>query len=108
MSSTEPHAAPVVSLAYATETPRQGARVWAAIAILLGGIALIGLGGCFLIVVLAMYSRPTFGNPAAPPITPGGYLFITILYALAFGCFAGAVVLIIAGVRGLMLVVRGR
>ena len=107
MDTQHESASPADPLSYTTEPPRQGVRVWAAAAILLGGIALIALGGCFLIGVMALYTNGFFGLKAAPPLGPGSYVLIAILYALAFGCFAGAVAVIVAGVSGLLRITHG-
>ncbi len=39
-------------LPYSTDAPSPKARIWAAAIVLLGGLALVGLGGCFLIGVM--------------------------------------------------------
>jgi hypothetical protein len=76
----------------------------AGVFIMLAGLALVGLGGCFLIGVLLMY-RPglaSFG-PAAPT-TAGASAFMGILYLLAFACFGGALLLVITGTRVLLAI----
>ena len=39
------------------------------------------------------------GTPA--PMTPGTVTFLIVMYILAFGCFGGAIALLLAGVRSL-------
>ena len=56
---------------------------------------------------MALYTNGFFGLKAAPPLGPGSYVLIAILYALAFGCFAGAVAVIVAGVSGLLRITHG-
>src|SRR5881392_385300 len=71
------------------------------IALLAAGLGLIVLGGCFLMGVLALSTSPAVINygpsmqnwPAALALMPW------VLYLLAFGCFAGAIWMIGAGVR---------
>jgi len=98
------------TIAYATPAPRDGPRVWAGAAIVFAGLALIGLGGCFLIGVLTMVSRLSFGfiAPAPPTISPGEKILIGVLSLLAGCCFAGAVVLLLSGLRGLFSVLKHR
>jgi hypothetical protein len=61
-------------------------------------LGLILLGGCFLIGVVLMYSKDMFDTspvywPAALQMLPW------LLYLLAFGCFAAALWMMLAGVR---------
>jgi hypothetical protein len=93
------------ALPYAMPAPRPGARAWAGAAILLGGLGLVGLGGCFLIGVLSIVSAPTFaGNPTPPTLTTAQLLLMSVLYLLAFLCFGGAVTLLYIGTRALLRV----
>ena len=105
------NAAPSIELAYAILEPRAGAKVWAAAVIIAAGLALIVLGGCFLIGVMIVLS----GNigvmgPMGPaksvwPISV--YIYLGVLYLLAFGCFTFAVVLVFSGLRNLYRLLRG-
>ena len=96
-------------LAYATLAPRVGSRGWAGAAVILGGLCLVVLGGCFLIGVLMLVTRIDFnGNTAAVPAPltgPQGALMV-VLYLLAFASFAGAVAMLVAGTRGLLRFMR--
>jgi hypothetical protein len=69
----------------------------------LAGLALIGLGGCFLVGVLSLVtSMSPSVNAAAPAIpSPSHYVLMAVLYALAFACFAAAAFLLVLGVRWL-------
>ena len=98
---------PAMPLAYSTDAPRHGVRVWAAAVILLGGLGLLALGGCFLIGVMAMYTNGFFGQQSAPVLGRGGHILIGVLYLLSFASFAGAAVVIAAGLRGLLAIIHG-
>ena len=96
------------SLPYATPaTPRaSGAgRGWAGAAIVLGALGLILLGGCFLIGVMGIVRPQLFMAQSAPLAMPAITL-MCVLYALAFGCFAGAVLMLVVGTRALLRVMR--
>jgi hypothetical protein len=101
------------TIPYADLPATRGTRAWAGAAILLGGCALVALGGCFLIGVLAIVSPQVFaGNnnfaPANthPALTGPEVSLMVFLYILAFACFAGAAVVLLAGVRGLLRLLR--
>src|SRR5438094_6370158 len=104
------NAASSIPLGYATAEPRQGAKVWAAAVIIGAGLALVGLGGCFLIGVMIVLS----GNigvmgPMGPsrPVWPiSVYIFLATLYLLAFACFGSALLLVISGLKNLYRVLR--
>src|SRR5436190_11320991 len=94
-----------IDLAYAVPAPRPGAKVWGAAIIVAAGLALIVLGGCFLIGVMILLS----GNigmmgpmgPAKPVWPISVYIYLGTLYLLAFACFGSAVLLIVSGLRNL-------
>ncbi len=95
----------VEPVAYATPAPRSGSRVWAGAMIVLAGLLLVLLGGCFLIgVMLTVSSGFTMG--ATPALSAAERVLVSVLYLLAFASFAGAVWLLIIGVRGLLHVLR--
>ena len=94
------------AVTYATPAPRLGPRVWAGAAIVLAGLALILLGGCFLIGVMLTVSQG-FNTMANRPLTGNQLGLVFILYLLAFASFAGALWLLFVGVRGLLHVMRG-
>jgi len=97
-------------IAYASVAPpRVGPRAWAGAAILVAGIALIGLGGCFLMGVMNIVNPSALlGNPNLQPGVSGADYFLEfVLYLLAFACFAGAATLLFVGTRGLLRVMRG-
>ena len=88
-------------LAYATPAPRVGSRGWAGAAVILGGLCLVLLGGCFLIGVMMLVTRIDFNaNTRAPaPLTAPQVVPMLVLYGLAFASFAGAVAMLVAGDR---------
>jgi hypothetical protein len=86
-----------VQLAYATPAPGAGSPVAAGVWITLAGLALIFLGGCFLIgVMLCSFNRG------------GSSEFVILLYVLAFLCFAAASCVLFLGIRKLLAVGRDR
>lgn len=87
------------------EAPHERARgpvVWAAAAVCLAGLALVALGGCFLVGVMLAHvqSDGTFGGPQAA----SAWAFVGVLYACAAVCFTAAAVLLVIGVRRLLAV----
>ena len=95
------------ALPYAMPAPRLGARAWAGAAILAGGLGLVALGGCFLIGVLSIVSAASFtGNNPPRALTPPQLALMTVLYLLAFSCFAGALTLLFVGTRALLRVMN--
>jgi len=93
--------ASVQTLAYATpiaRPPRLAAAVWIAII----GLALIGLGGCFMIGIMMVIRPNAFtGTTTAALMTPCEATFLIALSVAAMGCFIGAVVLLLRGVKSL-------
>lgn len=80
---------------------------WAGAAIILGGLGLILLGGCFLIGVLLIV-RPNFVTPSSTnDVTVAQVILMIFLYLLAFACFAGAAAMLFLGTRGLLRTLRG-
>src|SRR5438876_697894 len=92
-----------IDLTYAVPAPRSGAKVWAAAVIIGAGLALVVLGGCFLIGVMIILSsnvgRPVGFSSTYWPISV--YIYIGTLYLLAFACFGSAAVLIVSGLKNL-------
>jgi hypothetical protein len=83
------------------------ARVWAGAVIVFAGLALIVLGGCFLIGVI-LVAFPTQNKAEAFLLSPKAVRNLVVcLYALAFACFAGAVIMIRMGLRHLLQILRG-
>jgi hypothetical protein len=98
----------VTALPYAQFEPRPASRGWAGAAIIVGGLGLILLGGCFLIGVLSIVRPSAFMGPMnAPPMTAAATALMWILYLLAFGCFAGAAIMLFSGTRSLLRILRG-
>jgi hypothetical protein len=100
-------ASPDTTIAYATPVPR-GSPVTAGAVILLGGLGLVFLGGCFLIgaLVVTEAGRENFVQGKGG-LTTSMVLLLCVLYLATLGCFAGAVALLVAGTRALLRVVRG-
>src|SRR5690606_41024069 len=94
----------VESMPYATPAASPRGRAWASVAILFGGLCLIGLGGCFLIGVLILLTPAVaFGAPMPlAPLTGPQSALLVVLYALAAACFVGAVVMLVVGARSLL------
>ena len=90
-------------LTYA-QPQRPPGRLAAGVFIMLAGLALVGLGGCFLIGVLLIYKPALAAFGPATPITAGTNVLIGILYLLAFACFGGALLLIITATRVLLAI----
>jgi hypothetical protein len=101
-------AQPVGAIEYAVPSARPPARTFAATMILFGGLALIVLGGCFLIGILITIQHTGFSGAAQPsvPLTPGEAVFVIVLSLLALAVFAGAGVLLVIGTRSLLRVTR--
>jgi hypothetical protein len=96
------------TLPYATPAPqRSSSRVWAAALIILAGLAMIMLGGCFLMGVMALVTNinPIGGGGGATGARVD--VLMVVLYALAFGSFGVAAFLIVMGLKGLFRVLRG-
>ncbi len=83
-----------------------GPRVWAGAVIILGGLGLIVLGGCFLVGVLELV-RPTALDLGVREETSAAVsTLLIILYIVAFLCFVGAAVLLTIGLCGLTRILR--
>jgi hypothetical protein len=97
---TQPQPIPYAS------SPSGRARLWAGIAVVFAGLMLIVLGGCFLIGVLSItVYRYNLFNPALTQ--PAQVQFqVGLLYTLAAACFAGAIALLVLGLKGLFKVMR--
>src|SRR5947207_10436818 len=92
-------------LSYAMPVAKPPPRTWAATAILFGGLVLIGLGGCFLIGVLATVQPQVFAGPVPnTPLTFGEVAFVMLLCLISLACFAVAAVLLFLGTRALLRV----
>lgn len=97
----------LAAVPYATPAAPRGAA-WAGLAIVLGGLALIVLGGCFLIGAMLTINGDPFSGIAPPsPLTGAQNLFLAIMYVLAAVCVAGAAVMLVAGTRGLLRIMGG-
>ena len=72
------------------------------------GLALIGLGGCFLIGVLCIV-RPAmvFGPQAQQQVVLTGFdvVLMIVLYLLAAMSFVGATVLLVIGTRAMLRII---
>src|SRR5687768_14892883 len=85
------------------EPRRTAVRVWAAAVMLFTALGLIALGGCFLGGVMVLVAGPVL-VPGAAPVqwTLSTHVLQVMLYVLAFGCFGGAIALMVTGVRRLL------
>jgi hypothetical protein len=97
----------VAELTYAVPAPSYAHKVFAGAAVLLAGLGLIVLGGCFLIGVMMITNRGFNSNAAPAPLGQSALVLVWVLYTLAGVTFAGAVLVILSGLRGLFRVMRG-
>jgi hypothetical protein len=106
MEITTGPASPAEDLDPLMRPPRWGGpRVWAGAVLLLAGIGLIGLAGCFLIGAMSLV-KPQLIEPKlqGDSLSPHASLLLGILYGVAGGCLVLALVLIFLGARGLLRV----
>jgi hypothetical protein len=112
VSPAECSAVAVEPLSYARTENRNAPRVWAGIAILFAGVALIVIAGCFLIGVMAVLTQNTgaFSFQPTPPaphnLTLGDVVLITVLYVLSAGALIGGILVIVTGLRSLLHIIR--
>ncbi len=97
---------PTSDLQYAVPSPSYGHKVLAGAAILLAGLGLVVLGGCFLIGVMLITSHGFNNSAAAQPLSSASLILIAILYVLAFASFGGAVAVFLVAMRALLSVMR--
>ena len=98
------------SIPYATPAKRLSSPVFAGAAILLGGLGLVALAGCFLVGVLMINTEANLTQVTAAGTSIGlsasqGVL-LCVLYVAAFACFGGAVVMLLAGTRALLRILN--
>ena len=88
-------------LPYASPAQRARAPVWAGAVILAAGVAMVVLGGCFLLGAMRIVMSPfQMGNtPSTLTIS-----LVAMLYLCCLACFATAIVLLIVGTRALLRV----
>jgi hypothetical protein len=86
-----------------------GPRVWAGTVVVVAGLSVIGVGGCFLIGAMALVTYG-FSNPADRPAAraPEDMFLLVVLYVLAFASLAGGVALLVVGVRRLLRILLGK
>ena len=91
----------VHEISYAAPAPRVRAPVLAGALILGAGLAMVMLGGCFLLGAARIVMSPFLvgGNPTALTAT-----LVAMLYLCCATCFATAIVLLIVGTRALLRV----
>jgi hypothetical protein len=98
----------ISAIPYADAPATRGTRAWAGALVIGAGLALVGLGGCFLIGVLAIVSPDVvFGKsvPARSLTGPEASLMVS-LYICAFISFFGGGILIFLGVRRVLKLFR--
>lgn len=88
-------------------TRRSGPRVWAGAVLLLGGLAMILLAGCFEIGALILL-RPQLLDPKLTPdaLSSEAYFLLVTLQVTGVLCLLLALVLLFLGVRGLTHVLQ--
>ena len=81
-------------------------KIWASAVLMFGGLAMVVLGGCFLIgVMLIITNNFCFLSPptgSATELTLSQQTFVKVLYALSFSCFGVAATLIVTAVKKLI------
>lgn len=93
---------PIASVPYATPVT-QRVTPWAGAAIIFGGVALILMGGCFMIGAMTTINGEGFGGRLPPSSLTGPQIFfVGTMYLLAIACFVGAGVMLTAGTRALL------
>ena len=100
---TPPSSVPAIPVNYAEpSTPRVGGASpnTAAGLLLLGGLGLLFLGGCFCIGILSTLSDPYRGTPTV--------VFQSLLYLIVLACISGAALLLYLAVRGLLRVMQDK
>ena len=101
-TSTQPRELP-----YAMPVPSYANKVMAGAAIVLAGLALMVVGGCFLIGVMIVSNRGFNATMAQQPMNKASVVLLGVLYVLAgISFFFGALVLL-SGLRALFRVMRG-
>ncbi len=85
--------------------PSPWGRVLAGAVLVLGGLALIGLGGCFQIGILLLL-RPDFISHQLPPTdwSSEAWFLLVTLNVMTGVCLLGALVVLVLGVRALLRV----
>src|SRR4051812_6553819 len=103
-SSTHvPYATP--SLSYAQPAPTYGNKVFAACGVIFAGLALMLVGGCFLIGVMITTLNTSQVNSSAP-LSPSSLTLVTVLYCLAGVTFTAATTILLKGLHGLFKIMR--
>ena len=84
-------------------------KIWASAVLMVGGLAMVVLGGCFLIGVMLIItnffciSPPPTGSEFDPAeLRLSQQTFVKVLYALSFTCFGVAVMLLVTAVKRLI------
>lgn len=88
---------PYAALPYATPVRTSALSAgWAGMLLLIGGLGLMVVGGCFLIGVMLIVTHGWMNNASNRDLTAGEQSLIVVLYALAFAALgAGAYLLIL-------------
>lgn len=82
-------------------------RMWVGSVLLLAGLGLIVLGGCFLIGIWIMIGAHGVSDRNQPLWSPEANLLMLALYGVTGVCLFGSVALIVLGVRTLLGLLKG-
>jgi hypothetical protein len=95
------------ALAYATPVTRQTmSTAWAAALLLLAGLGLLLVGGCFLVGVMLVVTHGWF-TQGTRPLTSGELTLVIVLYASAFATLGAGGYLLLLLVRHIRPIIRG-
>ena len=99
MTTTTTNAVP--DIPYAAPAQRVRNPVWVGAIILAAGLAMVGMGGCFLIGAARVVMWSNYTAVSNEGVT---YSLLAMLYLCCLLCFAAAVVLLTTGTRSLLRV----
>lgn len=89
-------------LSYATPDARRSSPIGVAVVLGMLALGMIGLGGCFMIGIGAMYDIFALAPSKPRNWTPGEITFVSALYAATAACFAGAFYLLALCIKRLL------
>jgi hypothetical protein len=81
-------------------------KIWVSAVLMVGGLAMVVLGGCFLIGVMLVITNgfgiSSLSTCSATELTLSEQTFVKVLYALSFTCFGVAATLMVTAVKRLI------